>query len=585
MRALAFRIRDFRSIKDSGEFSVSGDNVTVLAGQNEAGKTTVLLALREFDRSLEKTPETKEFMPEGDFDALPRVAVQFRLEEGDAEYLRKEESFPEFWERFVKLESFWIERHLLTGTITLDARTEKIWDEAKAARSAVKSNDTEDAAEQAQDVSATPSKEAIIEALYGLWPYFLYFDAFQDVLPRQVDVDDLLNKESTSTVPETVRDFLQLANIDPAKIDKLRSDDKTLGNYLDRRGVDVTRDFLTYWQQRVDGDQHLQLKVSHQRDESGRLKLAFYVRDDVNQYPEQRSKGFLWFLSFYLRLAAAQRAGRVLLIDEPGSYLHARAQRNVLDLFESRIAQQNQVIFSSHSPFLMPAHTLHRVRVVVKTRERGTRVYDRLTHPELRGQDFADTLTPLVQAIGINISQAFTFHRPKNLLVEGITDHIYLTNWAQLFMPTFNDEVNVMPGFGATSLPTLASLFIGWGQHFAVLLDRDEEGNKMRDRFAHDFLVSEQRIIQPNGAMVIEDMFSAEDFRTLLEALDPTLTLISSEKPSAAIKRQSIDKVLLARTYAERASRGEMTLSDTTEKRIGRLLTNLLQAASYESGN
>jgi hypothetical protein len=49
------------------------------------------------------------------------------------------------------------------------------------------------------------------------------------------------------------------------------------------------------------------LRVQHLRDTAGTLKLAFYVRDKTDQYPEQRSKGFLWFLSFYLKLAAAQK--------------------------------------------------------------------------------------------------------------------------------------------------------------------------------------------------------------------------------------------------------------------------------------
>ena len=71
-----------------------------------------------------------------------------------------------------------------------------------------------------------------------------------------------------------------------------------------------------------------------------------------------RGSGFLWFLSFYLKLAAARKRSperkRLLLIDEPGSYLHARAQKDVLHLFEDRIVPDDQVIYSTHSPYLMP---------------------------------------------------------------------------------------------------------------------------------------------------------------------------------------------------------------------------------------
>lgn len=107
-------------------FSASGDNITILAGQNEAGKTAVLLALRDFDREPGEPPETPEFRPEGDLEAEPRVSVQFRLEEDNLEALQKEIDFPEFFDRFRELDTFWIERHLLTGTFTLDPKIEEV---------------------------------------------------------------------------------------------------------------------------------------------------------------------------------------------------------------------------------------------------------------------------------------------------------------------------------------------------------------------------------------------------------------------------------------------------------------------------
>jgi len=108
--------------------------------------------------------------------------------------------------------------------------------------------------------------------------------------------------------------------------------------HLSTRGAAITGDFLTYWKQKFDREETVDLRVRHVRDAAGILKLAFYMHDKSDQYPDQRSKGFLWFLSFYLKLAAAQKKNptrrRILLIDEPGSYLHARAQRDVLHLLE-----------------------------------------------------------------------------------------------------------------------------------------------------------------------------------------------------------------------------------------------------------
>jgi len=94
-----------------------------------------------------------------------------------------------------------------------------------------------------------------------------------------------------------------------------------------------------------------------------------------------------------------------------------------------------------------------------------------------------------------------------------------------------------------------------------------------------ELLVPEARIVQPKDALGIEDIFSAEDFRSLLGTLDASLTLNAGESPSAAVKRQHIDKVLLARAYAERVGRGETALTKKTQDRIERLLDDIGTAA------
>jgi AAA ATPase domain len=250
--------------------------------------------------------------------------------------------------------------------------------------------------------------------LRDYWPLLVYFEAFQDSLPRQADFTDVQAVvqaanvptgtsittppvKTTSKVPSSVLDFIVLSDLDVGRVAGLVGNDKTLGNYLSLIGAAITGDFLTYWKQKVDKEETVDLRVRHLRDSDGVLKLAFYVPDKSDQYPDQRSKGFLWFLSFYLKLAAAQKQSltrhRLLLIDEPGSYLHARAQQALLHLLEGRIAKEDQVIYSTHSPYLIPADRLHRLRIVLKKSASGTKILDRLTHPDLRGAEFADSLS------------------------------------------------------------------------------------------------------------------------------------------------------------------------------------------------
>ena len=122
----------------------------------------------------------------------------------------------------------------------------------------------------------------------------------------------------------------------------------------------------------------------------------------------------------------------------------------------------------------------------------------------------------------------------------------------------------------------LSSLFIGWGFNFIVLLDNDDQGQNSGKKLERELSVPPSRIVQPKDAKTIEDLFSSENFHTLLSQMDKSLTLNAGERPRSAIGRQNIDKVLLARTYAEQAEKIDLTKK--SEDAIKRLLNDLSNA-------
>jgi hypothetical protein len=601
MRPVAFRIYDFKSIEDSGICYLSGDGITVLAGQNEAGKTAVLTALRDFDLGVGAAPQTKDFRPEEDRrGADPRVAVEFV--DVDLQFITSklaEENFyiPGGAIDYITLhKKFWVTRQLETGDFSFDEPLKKVWAEAGPVVAGPEQPDPSTATPLDEKEGSSTAAKAVMDAnkfagwLRDFWPQFVYFDAFENALPRQVDFADLQSSLATSStvtgsevkpkVSTYIHDFVVMADLDVTRVAALADNDKSLGNYLQQRGAAITGDFLTYWKQKVDKEETVDLTVRHARDSAGKLKLAFYIHDKSDQYPDQRSKGFLWFLAFYLKLNAAQKRyperPRILLIDEPGSYLHARAQMDVLHMLEARIAKSDAIIYSTHSPYLLPSDRLHRLRIVLKKTEAGTKILDRLTHPDLRLEEFADSLSPIIAAIGIDISQSLTFNRQKNLFVEGMSDYLYLTAWARTLRHDLAETFNIFPGTGATTILNLGSLFTGWGFRFIVLLDNDDQGHNIRQKLVHDLSVDPSRIVGPKDAKTIEDLFSMEDFRNLLGVMYSGLTLNTGESPSAAVKRQNMDKILLARTYAERAEKTDLTKK--SKDAIGRLLNELWAA-------
>ena len=102
-------------------------------------------------------------------------------------------------------------------------------------------------------------------------------------------------------------------------------------------------------------------------EKAGKPYLEFWIKDEGERlYPKQRSRGVRWFLSFYMELKASATLNdkpMVLLVDEPGVSLHARAQEDVLKVFED-IKDKIQVIYTTHSPHLVDINKLHRVLAI-----------------------------------------------------------------------------------------------------------------------------------------------------------------------------------------------------------------------------
>ncbi len=209
-------------------------------------------------------------------------------------------------------------------------------------------------------------------------------------------------------------------------------------------------------------------------------------------------------------------------------------------------------------------------------------VLDKLTHPDLRGDEFADTLSPIIDAIGMDVREGLSMVRERNLIVEGICDHLYVSAAARQLLPGLLVETNIFPAFGAHTVPTFASLFVGWGLPFAVLLDRDSAGNKTKAKLEQELLLEGDCIVQPRDATTIEDLFSTEDFRSLLREVDGRLTMEAGERPSEAITRQGVDKVLIANCYSELMSKGTFKATQKTHGNLRRLLEDVARAAGVK---
>jgi AAA ATPase domain/AAA domain len=223
-------------------------------------------------------------------------------------------------------------------------------------------------------------------------------------------------------------------------------------------------------------------KPDARRAEAERLRivadgqyLKVVVEDDLGVEIEldQRSDGFQWLVSFFVVFfaeAADKHRNAILLLDEPGLSLHGLKQQEFRSTI-SRLAEGNQTLYTTHSPFLVGPDELHLVRVVEMTdRTIGTKVHTNVTAED------PVALLPLQEALGYDLAQSL-FSQQRNLVLEGLTDYWYVDAIAQLLresnLADLSEKIALVPASTAGKLVYYATILHARKLKVAALLDLD----------------------------------------------------------------------------------------------------------------
>jgi predicted ATPase len=246
--------------------------------------------------------------------------------------------------------------------------------------------------------------------------------------------------------------------------------------------------FTKYWSQ----DRDFQLKLTlRDRD------VVFTVKDRTGtEYSfNERSGGLKYFLSYlvqYLRHDFTPGRPQVLLMDEPDAYLSSTGQRDLLRIFEGFAAPENpahqgcQVVYVTHSPFLIDKNHEERIRVLQKGQDdEGTRVV----------QDVArNHYEPLRSAFG-GFAAETAFIGNCNIFVEGPSDQVLLAGMSAWLRRGYSGQIDnldlnnvtLVPAAGTGNIPYVVYLARGRGSDrpaVVVLLDSDEAGDIARKALA-----------------------------------------------------------------------------------------------------
>lgn len=282
--------------------------------------------------------------------------------------------------------------------------------------------------------------------------------------------------------------LVQLGNVDPKRLNELPdflavSEDghvAALATSINEQ-LEKKLNFPKFWVQ----DRDFQLLVTPHEAE-----LVFTIQDRTGtQYTfDERSAGLQYFLSYFIQSQTHQPdpdRSEILLMDEPDAYLSAEAQQDLLKIFGEFAQPQSdarpiQVVYVTHSPFLLDKNHADRIRVLQKGKgSDGTRVIKNASQNHYE---------PLRSAIGAYVGET-AFIGACNLLVEGVADQVLLAGMSRLIQrdgPVGEGELLdlnrlvLVPCGSASHVPYMLYLIRGRDADappVIVLLDSDKSGS------------------------------------------------------------------------------------------------------------
>lgn len=357
-------------------------------------------------------------------------------------------------------------------------------------------------------------------------PKFIYYDDYY-MLPSRISIDKINSKQALDNSEKTARALLELADIDTKTLVGADSYEDFKAE-LEATQAIISEELFKYWSTNQNLRIQFDIDKIEQKDSSNNHRIIDHVldirvtnlRSMVSLPLANRSKGFNWFFSFlvwFKKIQEDRNAPYILLLDEPGLNLHAMAQHDLLQFIED-LAGEYQIIYTTHSPFMIESDKLQRVRTVLEKQD-GTHVTDCLQEKD------PNTLFPLQAALGYTIAQNL-FVSEKNLLVEGIADLVYLNLFsntlAGLGRVSLKNDITIVPVGGADKVATFISLLRGNDLKMLCLLDTftDQSAKARLDNLIAQNIIKDKRIMFYHDVLKvpfadIEDLFTDADYLKL----------------------------------------------------------------------
>lgn len=546
MKLKNLRIQNYKCILDSTEFSIS--DVTCLVGKNESGKSAILQALYklnpiEKDKTsfnyLDEYPrnELSEYEQIKDKNPANVLTTKWELDDVEVEILKEKFGvFPLQSKTFTVSKGYDNTKYY---SISVDEKKileyylKQLSADDKNVMEVSKINDISELRAQLENIKElsdtqksvlnllketfkdSDSSKNIISQLSALMPKFVYFPDYEKMAGK-IAINTLNSKVQSNQLSFAEKIFIALLDLAGTTYQEIQSLG-TLEHLIARlEGISnrLTKEIFKYWSQNTNLKVIFRFDNARPQDpapfNNGYIFLTRIenLRHGVTVSFDERSSGFIWFFSFLVWFSQAKKNygdKLFLLLDEPGLNLHAKAQADLLKYFREKLKPFFQILYTTHSPFMIDSENLFEARTVedvfVKDEVLGTKVGDKVLSTD------SDTLFPLQAALGYEITQTL-FVGKHTLLVEGPSDLLYLhwfSNQLKEAKRTYLDPKWIIsPSGGIDKISSFVTLFGGNKLHIAVLSDyHDGDKKKVKNLRESELLKS--------GHIFTADVFAEQD--------------------------------------------------------------------------
>ena len=543
----SFRIQRFRGLENVS-ISFSKDELVLLLGLNESGKTSILKAIEAFDYT--NDPEPAELKP-----YFTSIRNKHDIASNEPCVITAKIKFDEQLEyaTFKKVLSATGFGPSHRGEV--EAILTKINDVGAAAVSRVIPFNDGDPGKSYYRIegdlafSSDKMHQVLAQAIVMLCPFIMYFEDFQDAIPSKIYTDkrsdaynqtwyDIIDGLFYNTNPNyNIKSFEKYYNASNPRPD----DASTL---LERVNQTLQKTFTEKWEDLAGVQEIERAKIKYNPKNPKFFEIKVTEKDGTTYSVHERSKGAVWYLAFLMKTEFRRKKLRkglgkpVYLIDEPASNLHSTAQQKMVEDFV-RLVEDTSLIYTTHSQYLVSPSHIKNAYVV--SRSDGTVECTKWSE-YIRGKKVKTSYyQPLYDCLQI-VPNHHSIPWETAIITEGPSDALALDVMRHVLK--LDEEEVIYPGTSASNLSTLISLNIGWGAQFTVLLDSDKAGEQEKVRYEKLFGLDDGVIVTlPGRKTRIEGMFTDSEKLKLHElAFGKKVTEVSKDDLLATLRVLAVKK-------------------------------------------